>query len=243
MKQYLLVSAMVHVVAIGATHFLGHRLQMIQPAEFIDVSLVAGPASVQPAARPAAPPAPKEEEVAEKVFPDVSDRPGAKREREKRVEQKEKQAEKKPEKKPARKPPTEREQTTSRRTGSDEDTLPRADVSGSGTADKGSTLGGVRVDNVDFQFAYYLSQLRNKLASHWSPGSLAPGSPSRIATVYFRISRDGSIHEVSIEESSGNSFFDQSVMRAVHAASPLAPLPFSFGGTSLGVHVDFNQTP
>jgi len=66
---------------------------------------------------------------------------------------------------------------------------------------------------------------------------------TRIATVYFVISRDGSAHDVEIEESSGNPFFDQSVVRAVYAASPLAPLPFSFGGTSLGVHVDFSQSP
>jgi TonB family protein len=96
---------------------------------------------------------------------------------------------------------------------------------------------GVRVDG-DFRWAYYLASIRNKIGSRWVP---PPGLGGRLvrATVYFRIGRDGQVSVSRVEDGSGNSFFDQTAMRALLAATPLPPLPAGYDGEWLGVHFGF----
>jgi TonB family protein len=92
----------------------------------------------------------------------------------------------------------------------------------------------------DFRFAYYLAAIRSKVGSHWvpPPGVDARGRPVR-ATVYFRVSRDGTVSLAQIETSSGFAFFDQTAMRALLAATPLPPLPAGYTDNYLGVHFGF----
>jgi TonB family protein len=227
MRGPIAISIAAHLLVLTGTHFLGHRFEMVSSQSIMDVSLVSSPAPA--VARPAAarPAAPKPA-TAEKVLPEVAVKPGQKRDLDKRVADKEKQASRKPAKKPET-PPEETPESTA--------------TGDTGVAPAGATLGEVRLDTANFQFAYYLSALRNKIASHWSPGALPPGSEGRMVTVYFRISRDGSLHEVAVETASGNGFFDQSALRAIYASSPVGPLPFGFAEGSLGVHFDFRQAP
>ena len=66
---------------------------------------------------------------------------------------------------------------------------------------------------------------------------------SFLTGVRSQIEKSGRLSEVKVETSSGNVFFDQAALRAVLAASPLAPLPREFGESTLGVHFEFVQTP
>jgi TonB family protein len=104
------------------------------------------------------------------------------------------------------------------------------------SADSSSSV-GVRTDG-DFHWAYYLAAVRNKIGSAWQP---PPGLGRRVvhATVYFRIGRDGQVSVARVEDPSGSSFFDQTAMRALLAATPLPPLPAGYGGEWLGVHFGF----
>jgi TonB family protein len=98
---------------------------------------------------------------------------------------------------------------------------------------------GVAVDDANFEFTYYLIALRNRIGRNWAaPAGLPGGAPVR-AVAYFQIGRDGSVHGLAIEESSGHSFFDQSALRAVTISGPLPPLPLGFEGDRLGVHFAF----
>ena len=91
----------------------------------------------------------------------------------------------------------------------------------------------------DFRFAYYLAAIRNKIGSRWvPPPGMDSGRPVR-ATLYFRIQRDGQISVAQVEASSGLSFFDQTAMRALLAATPLPPLPAGYEDNYLGVHFGF----
>jgi len=96
---------------------------------------------------------------------------------------------------------------------------------------------GVRTDG-DFRWAYYLAAIRNKIGSRWVPPPGLGGRPVR-TTVYFRIGRDGQVSVARVEDPSGSSFFDQTAMRALLAATPLPPLPAGYGGEWLGVHFGF----
>jgi TonB family protein len=100
--------------------------------------------------------------------------------------------------------------------------------------------GDVSVDASDFEFTYYLLQVRNRVGQAWGApaGLVTKGEPVR-CTVFFKIDRLGRVTDVKLEDASGVTFFDQSAVRAVNVSSPLPPLPAGYGGSTLGVHFGF----
>ncbi len=69
----------------------------------------------------------------------------------------------------------------------------------------------------------YARALWEKIYESWVP-PVSGGGHSRPALVSIKIEKDGKATNMKIEESSGNRFFDDSVLRAIRKASPL-PLP------------------
>jgi len=104
----------------------------------------------------------------------------------------------------------------------------------------GSTS-NVRVDDEDFQFAYYLEIIKERVSFNWSPPPVS-GGQNVMCAVYFKIMRDGRISSVKVEQASGFDLFDKSAVRAVSLSGPLPPLPAGFDGRWLGVHFEFQQT-
>ena len=99
---------------------------------------------------------------------------------------------------------------------------------------------GVAVDDINFEFTYYLIALRNRIGQNWSaPAGMRRGGESVRVTVYFRIQRDGRVIEPQVEKSSGIRFFDQSAIRAIRVSSPVPPLPMGYADDDLGVHFAF----
>jgi len=88
----------------------------------------------------------------------------------------------------------------------------------------------------DFPYTIYIENMKRLIGSRWfHPQAAGTG----VATIYFMIERDGTIHDAKTETSSGNGTFDRAALRAVLESSPLPPLPFGYGGTFLGVHLTF----
>lgn len=100
--------------------------------------------------------------------------------------------------------------------------------------------GDVTVDAADFEFTYYLLQVRSLIGRNWGApaGLVTNGEPVR-CTVHFKIDRLGRITDVRLEDASGVAFFDQSALRAVNVTNTLPPLPAGYGGSTLGVHFGF----
>jgi len=98
---------------------------------------------------------------------------------------------------------------------------------------------GVRVDEADFKFAYYLEIIKERISDNWTPPPVGMGTT--LTTIYFKIDRSGSISDIKIEKSSGSDIFDKSALRAVSEATPLPPLPAGFRGKWLGVHFEFEH--
>jgi TonB family protein len=94
-------------------------------------------------------------------------------------------------------------------------------------------------DADDFPFAHYISRIRRKIAAHWRVPEGSQGA-ERFCVVYFRILRDGTVIDVSVEQPSGLFVFDQAAQRAVVQASPMPPLPGEYGDDYLGVHFSFS---
>lgn len=86
-----------------------------------------------------------------------------------------------------------------------------------------------------FPFPWYIERLVGKIERNWRPTS-----NTLTATIHFRIDARGRIHDVEVEESSGNFVFDRAARRAVEAAGPLPPLPAGYEGDWLGVYFIFD---
>ena len=101
---------------------------------------------------------------------------------------------------------------------------------------------GVRLDVEEFPFSYYLALLQSRIQANWEPPfQSARAGMSRKVVVFFKIQRSGRITDLAIEASSGDYLFDQAALRAVTLANPLAPLPYDFPHSELGVHFEFEQ--
>ncbi len=94
-------------------------------------------------------------------------------------------------------------------------------------------IGGTGIGNSVFgqRLGWYAQLLTQTLASKWAIEStrLPPGmATSRRVTVSFDILRDGTVQDVRVLESSGNSQVDYAAQRAVLTASPVRRLPEEF---------------
>jgi TonB family protein len=111
---------------------------------------------------------------------------------------------------------------------------------GAGGSAPGGFSSELQLDIENFEFSYYLVAVRNKVSSNWSPPAGLSASVKAMRTVvFFRIQRDGSIADVTVESPSTVAFFDQSALRAVLRSESFPPLPRGFADNSLGVHFGF----
>jgi protein TonB len=98
-------------------------------------------------------------------------------------------------------------------------------------------VSGATLDNADFKYSYYIERMLVAIGMNWfkpaQAGDVSPG-------IHFRIEKDGTISDASVERSSGLPFVDRAALRAVVSSSPLPPLPSEYGGSQLGVHLKFD---
>jgi TonB family protein len=108
---------------------------------------------------------------------------------------------------------------------------------------KGGSGLGAKVEGTEgFEYSYYLSMILSKIGENWR--NPYQGAALRLITlVEFKISREGKIYDVRVEESSGDGVYDQAALRAVYATRTLPPLPPEFGGEYLKVHLEFEYSP
>lgn len=99
---------------------------------------------------------------------------------------------------------------------------------------------GLKVDDPDFTFIYYLNIIRNRIQEYWRPPHASVNkSQNPQAMVAFKISRSGKISQIRVEQASGNFLFDQAAQRALYEIASLPPLPDEYGGHELTVHIEF----
>ncbi len=98
----------------------------------------------------------------------------------------------------------------------------------------------IAVEGKPFPFSYYLSAIERKVSQNWFSG-VTSGAEGLTCLVFFRLRRDGRVDDVRVEQSSGNTYFDRSAMRAVRSAAPFPPLPRAFTEDYLGIHFTFVQ--
>jgi len=100
-----------------------------------------------------------------------------------------------------------------------------------------SMVSGPVVDMPSFKYDYYLGLIKNKVDNRWNQP--VAHNKARKALIEFTINRKGDVSNVRVADSSGDSYFDQTALRAVTLSTPFPPLPRGFKGDSLRVHYRF----
>lgn len=98
-------------------------------------------------------------------------------------------------------------------------------------------VSGPVVDIPSFKYDYYLGLIKNKVDNRWSQP--VAHKKTRKALIEFTINRKGDVSNARVVDSSGDSYFDQTALRAVTLSAPFPPLPRGFKGDSLRVNYRF----
>ena len=109
-----------------------------------------------------------------------------------------------------------------------------AEGSGVAASSDGDDGGEARIN------AYY-REIWSRVKAQWAlPGGMMPQKPLE-SVIAITILRTGAVTEARFEKSSGNRYFDESVMKAIQKASPLPPLPDWVNGRSLNIGIRFHS--
>jgi TonB family protein len=93
------------------------------------------------------------------------------------------------------------------------------------------------------RYGWYIEAAKNRIYGNWQQWTIdaaARASRTMHCAVTFTINRDGSLKDVHISESSGNSSYDNSALRAVLSSNPVTKLPADYSGGYVVATLDFN---
>jgi len=111
-----------------------------------------------------------------------------------------------------------------------------------GGSSGGSLFGRAHFGAVaSLQMKMYLNQVRERIESALVWPSAMDADENWITQASVRIAREGKIVKFNIEKTSGNSFFDDAVLRAIKKADPLPPLPESYRESALEILCAFHS--
>jgi TonB family protein len=112
-----------------------------------------------------------------------------------------------------------------------------------GEGSSGVTVTGQGGADFATRYGWYIEAVKNRIYSNWQQWTIdaaARSSRTMHCAVTFTINRDGSLKDWHISESSGNSSYDNSALRAVMSSNPVTKLPADYSGGYVVATLDFN---
>ena len=91
---------------------------------------------------------------------------------------------------------------------------------------------------VGFEFLAYQQRVVQTVKSGWTNAAVRPGL---VAKVRFQIAPDGDVTGIRLEQPSGDTAFDGSVVRAVQRANPLPPPPARYANEFHDFVIEFHS--
>jgi len=93
------------------------------------------------------------------------------------------------------------------------------------------------------RYGAYVNAITRAISNNWLK-SMVDSRIQRAPRVYltFKISRNGEVSNVEVQQGSGIPSLDRSAMRAVMASNPLQPLPADYRGTDVTVRFYFEYS-
>lgn len=92
------------------------------------------------------------------------------------------------------------------------------------------------------RYAWYIEAVRRSVGQHWLQNTIDPAvraARQAHCVMTFRIYRDGSARNISLQQSSGNLSMDNSARRALDGIQ-FGPLPNDYSGSYVDVTFDFD---
>ena len=121
-----------------------------------------------------------------------------------------------------------------------EDTRDKQRPAGSGSVDQHRREDTVDLGSTSTRYAQYLARLRKQIENRWEYPPEAYARKERgTAVLQFSIAEDGTLTACRVVASSGFEALDSGAVDVVKTAAPYAPLPESFGLTTLHVLARF----
>ena len=93
------------------------------------------------------------------------------------------------------------------------------------------------------RYPWYVDAVRTRIQQSWDQSTIEPAvrAARQAHTIMsFRISANGSVSNIRVVQSSGNSSMDYSAMRALQSIDAFRPLPNDFMGAYVDVTFDFD---
>jgi periplasmic protein TonB len=112
-----------------------------------------------------------------------------------------------------------------------------------GGASSGVSIQGQGGTDFASRYAWYIEAVKNRIYGNWQQWTIdaaARASRTMHCAITFTINRDGSVKDAHISESSGNSSYDNSALRAVLSSNPVSKLPNDYSGGFVIATLDFN---
>jgi TonB family protein len=111
----------------------------------------------------------------------------------------------------------------------------------SGASQGGMEFSGPGGGDFSGRFPSYVDAVRNRISSNWLQSTVDPTvrwAPR--ASFSFQVLRDGTVTNIQMTQSSGNSSVDTSARRAILSSTPMSPLPSNYSGNSVTVEFWFD---
>lgn len=107
-------------------------------------------------------------------------------------------------------------------------------------APKGEVGKTLSLNTSELRYQRYLIDMKRKIELHWDYPALASRNGWQGSLkINFRINRDGSVSDISLERSSGYPMLDDAAITALRLASPFAPFPANFTIEDLSIKGQF----
>ena len=224
-----------------------YQVRLVQPQEVSSLAKPRAKKVVKPKPPPqVSKPKPTPKKV---VVPKKKDTPPKEEKAEKpppEKKQPEKKVEKKPEPKPA--PPVEQPQEPAPEEVLEEALARIKKRAGSRDKVAANVLDGSsspwEEKQKEIAYSAYYDQVHRAVRENWiPPQDMNFEAASAITVVSLTLLPDGRVLKSYIEETSGDSKFDQSVMRAILKSTPFPPPPIGLKQQSLDLGLRFHSTP
>jgi protein TonB len=119
--------------------------------------------------------------------------------------------------------------------------LPYSSFAMNGPTQGGMGFSGPGGGDFAGRFPSYVDAVRNRISSNWLQSTVDPTvrwAPR--ASFSFQVLRDGTVTNIQMMQSSGNSSVDNSARRAILSSTPMSPLPSNYPGNSVTVEFWFD---
>lgn len=113
------------------------------------------------------------------------------------------------------------------------------DGTGGAAAGTGGTSAGTAAALSQVRLRAYQHQVREQIIAAWILPLPRDQARSLQATALFTVDRQGRVSRLRLLEPSGNTLYDESLLRAIQLAAPLPMLPEDYRGAFLEVEIRF----